>query len=98
MIFIVYINVFIFLGPSNKILTQIIQEIKDTGLDVENQRYPFDYVRINIRRQADGMYNFTQCTLIVAIILDVGLKDTYTKPVPAKIILAPTCIQDFLYF
>ncbi|KAL7458293.1 hypothetical protein ACHAXS_000422, partial [Conticribra weissflogii] len=83
-IFIVYVDDGIFLGLSDQVLTQVIQEIKDTGLDVEDQGYPSDYVGVNVHKQADGTYNFTQRTLIDAIISDVGLKDKYTKPVPAK--------------
>ncbi len=83
-IFIVYVDVGIFLGPSAQVLTQVLWEIKNTSLDIEDQGYPSDYVGVNVHKQADGMYNFTQRTLIDAIILDVGLKDKYTKPVPAK--------------
>ncbi len=53
-------------------------------LKIKDQGSLSDYVGVNIHKQADGMYNFTQCTLINAIILDIGLKDKYTKPVPAK--------------
>ncbi len=103
-IFIVYVDVGIFLGPSAQVLTQVLWEIKNTSLDIEDQGYPSDYVGVNVHKQADGMYNFTQRTLIDAIILDVGLKDKYTKPVPAKASLhlhafknSPTFDEKFHY-
>ncbi|KAL7454296.1 hypothetical protein ACHAXS_000324 [Conticribra weissflogii] len=70
-IFIVYVDDGIFLGPSDQVLMQVIQEIKDTGLEVEDQGYPSDYVGVNVQKQAD----------------DMGLKDKYMKPVPAKVSL-----------
>ncbi len=70
-IFIVYVDDGIILGPSDELLTQVIQEIKDTGLDVEDK----------IHKQDNGTYNFTQHTIIGAIILDVGVKDNNTEPV-----------------
>ncbi len=60
-IFIVYGDNGIFLGPSNQVLTQVIQEIKDTGLDIEDQGYPSNYVGVDVQKQADDTYNFMQC-------------------------------------
>ncbi|KAL7457129.1 hypothetical protein ACHAXS_000396, partial [Conticribra weissflogii] len=83
-IFIVYIDDGIFLGKSDKQLKSIIQEIKSTGLDVEDQGYPSNYVGVNIHKHANGTYKFTQRTLIDSIIEDVGVQANHTKPVPAK--------------
>ncbi len=79
-----YVDNGIFLGPSDKVLTQVIHKIKDTGLDMEDQGYTSNYVGFNMHKEADGTYNFTQLTLIDTIILDIGLKGKYKTPVPAK--------------
>ncbi len=52
-------------------------------MDVEDQGYPSDCVGVNVHNQAYGTYNIMKCTLIYAMILDIGLKDNYTKPVTA---------------
>ncbi|KAL7459983.1 hypothetical protein ACHAXS_000454 [Conticribra weissflogii] len=72
-VFTEYIDNGIFLGPSDQVLTQVIQEIKDTGLDAKDQGYPSDCVGVNVHKFADD-----------AIISDVGLKDKYIKNVPAN--------------
>jgi hypothetical protein len=41
-------------------------------------------VGVNIKRLKGGGIEFTQRALIDYIIKDVGLRDTITKPVPAK--------------
>ncbi|KAL7467432.1 hypothetical protein ACHAXS_007675, partial [Conticribra weissflogii] len=72
--------------PPTKSLHKSYKKSRTLGwmLKIKDQGSLSDYVGVNIHKQADGMYNFTQCTLINAIILDIGLKDKYTKPVPAK--------------
>jgi hypothetical protein len=40
---------------------------------------------VNIKRTRDGSYEFTQQALINSIIKDVGLSNTKSKPVPAKV-------------
>jgi hypothetical protein len=40
---------------------------------------------VNIKKVKDGSYEFTQQALIDSIIQDVGLNDTKTKLVPAKV-------------
>ena len=84
-IFIVYVDDGIFLGKSDDQLTDIIEELTDTGLEIDDQGHPADYVGVNIKDLPDGSYVFSQKTLIDAIIDDVGLtSNDYTKPVPAK--------------
>ncbi|KAL3776245.1 hypothetical protein ACHAWO_007818, partial [Cyclotella atomus] len=41
-------------------------------------------VGVSIKKHQNGYYEFTQRALIDSIIDDVGLGDTFTKPVPAK--------------
>eukprot|EP00804_Cyclotella_cryptica_P023859 CCRYP_018129-RA/>CCRYP_018129-RA protein AED:0.14 eAED:0.24 QI:0/0/0/1/0/0/5/0/312 len=69
-IFIVYVDDGIFLGPNNQKLTDVIHEISAAGLDIENQRHPADY--------GNGCIEFTQCTLVDVIINDINIGDAYT--------------------
>eukprot|EP00804_Cyclotella_cryptica_P014952 CCRYP_000571-RA/>CCRYP_000571-RA protein AED:0.37 eAED:0.62 QI:0/-1/0/1/-1/0/1/0/105 len=46
------------------------------------------------RKRADGNYKFTQRALIDAIIDDINIGDSYTKPVPAKVTLQLHAIRD----
>ena len=82
-IFIVYIVHSIFLGNNDKQLSDIIQEIKLSGLDVD-KGHPMDYVGLNISKTNDDYYQFSQRMLIDNIIEDDDLSDIYTKPILAK--------------
>jgi hypothetical protein len=84
----------IFLGNDNSKLTDAIRDIQNSGLSIENQGHPADYVGVNIKRMKDGSYEFTQCSLIDSIIEDVGLKDAKVKPVPAKVSLRLHAFKD----
>ncbi|KAL7475306.1 hypothetical protein ACHAW6_001228 [Cyclotella cf. meneghiniana] len=57
------------------------------GLNIEDEGHQADYVGVNIKRNHDGTYEFTQCALINAIIDDVDIGNSYTKQVPAKVSL-----------
>jgi hypothetical protein len=83
----VYVDDGIFVGSDNTQLQAIMKEVQDLGLNIEDQGHPADYVDVNINRLRDGSYEFTQRTLIDSIIDDIGLKDSKTKPVPAKVSL-----------
>ncbi len=52
--------------------------------NIEDQGHLADHVRVNIKKLCYGSIEFTQRTLIDSIILDVGVNDSKTKPVPAK--------------
>jgi hypothetical protein len=84
-IFMVYVDDGIFLGKDDEQLIASIREIQESGLNIEDQGYPADYVGVNIKKLKDGSYEFTQRALIDAIIADVGLDNSTTKPVPAKV-------------
>ena len=87
-IFIVYVDDGIFICPDDDKISQAIQDIKDIGLDIEDQGNPADYVGVNISRHKDGTISLTQRALTDQIIEDCGISDTsYTKPVPAKVSL-----------
>ena len=76
-----------FFGNSDDMLTHIIQQMKDKGLNIEDQGHSADYVGVNIKKLCDGAYEFTQHALINAIIDDVDIGNSHTKPVPAKVSL-----------
>jgi hypothetical protein len=86
-IFMVYVDDGIFLGNNDAQLQQAIREIQGLGLNIEDQGHPADYVGVNIKKLRDGTYEFTQRALTDSIIEDVGIKDSNTKPVPAKVSL-----------
>jgi hypothetical protein len=88
-IFKVYVDDGIFLGNDDLQLLQVIKEIQGLGLNIEHQGHPADYVgvSIKIKKHCNGFYEFTQRALIDSIIEDVGISDSKTKPVPAKVSL-----------
>ena len=90
----VYVDDGIFIGNDDEQLQAIIKEMQDLGLNIEDQGHPADYVGVNIKKLKDGSYEFTQRALIDAIIADVGLKDSKTKPVPAKVSLQLHAFKD----
>ena len=86
-IFMVYVDDGIFIGNDDKELKKTIREMQALGLNIEDQGHPADYVGVNIKKLRDGSYEFTQRALIDSIVDDVGLQDSKTKPVPAKVSL-----------
>eukprot|EP00804_Cyclotella_cryptica_P028307 CCRYP_013179-RA/>CCRYP_013179-RA protein AED:0.33 eAED:0.33 QI:0/-1/0/1/-1/1/1/0/147 len=54
---------------------------------MKDQGHPSDYIGVNIKKIINGAYEFTQRVLVNAIIDDVNIGDSYTKPVPAKVML-----------
>jgi hypothetical protein len=93
-IFMVYINNGIFLGQDDEQLKATIHEIQDSGLNIEDQGHPADYVGVNIKKLKEGSYEFTQRALINSVIADVGLMDVKTKPVPAKVAILLHAFKD----
>jgi hypothetical protein len=83
-IFIVYVDDGIFISGNDVAITRAIRDITESGLEIEDQGHPSDYVGVSIKKHRNGYYEFTQRALIDSIIDDVGLGDTFTKPVPAK--------------
>ncbi len=84
-IFMVYVDDGIFLGPDDEQLKQAIHDIQNAGLNIKDQGHPADYVSINIKKSKDGSYEFTQQALIDSITQDISLTNAKTKPVPAKV-------------
>eukprot|EP00804_Cyclotella_cryptica_P025617 CCRYP_002840-RA/>CCRYP_002840-RA protein AED:0.13 eAED:0.13 QI:0/0/0/0.5/1/1/2/0/290 len=85
--FIVYVDDGLFFGSDDDTLSLLIKKLRDSGLNIEDQGHPADYVRVNIRKTHDSTYEFT-------IIDDVNIGDLYTKPVPAKVTLQLHAFQD----
>ena len=78
-IFIVYVDDGIFLGNDDAQLPDIIKQLKNAGLDVEDQGHPADYVGVNINHTRDGTVEFSQRTLIDNIISDSNDTVMYSK-------------------
>jgi hypothetical protein len=90
----VYVDDGIFLGKDDEQLKAVIHQIQDTGLNIEDQGHPVNYVGVNIKKLRDGSYEFTQRALIDAIIANVNLTDAKVKPVPAKVSLQLHAFND----
>jgi hypothetical protein len=84
-IFIVYIDDGIFLGPSNQQLHDIINELPNLKLSIEDQGHPANYVGVSIKKLKNGIIELTQQALIDSIISNVALGDSKVKAVPAKV-------------
>ena len=59
-----FINDGLFLGPSKSKLIVMIEALKQSGLKIENQDHPSDYICININKHHNGTYEFSQLALI----------------------------------
>jgi hypothetical protein len=84
-IFIVYIDDGIFLGPSDQQLRDIINELRNLKLSIEDQGHPADYVGVSIKKLKNGVIELTLRALIDSIISDVALGDSKVKAVLAKV-------------
>jgi hypothetical protein len=84
-IFIVYVDDGIFLGPSNQQLRDIINELRNLKLSIEDQGHPADYVGVSIKKLKNGVIELSQRALIDSIISDVALSDSKVKAVPVKV-------------
>jgi hypothetical protein len=67
-IFMVYVDDGIFLGNEDSKLQDAIKEIQNSGLNIEDQGHPADYVGVNIKKLRGGSYEFTQRALIDAMV------------------------------
>jgi hypothetical protein len=83
-IFIVYVDDGIFISGSDDSITKAIRDITESGLEIEDQGHPADYVGVAIKKHQNSYYEFTQRALTDSIIDDVDIGDAYTKPIPAK--------------
>ena len=83
LVFLVYVDDGIFVSLDGTSIDGAIKELMGSKLKLEDQGHPADYVGVNIKKQEDESYEFTQPALTQQIIEDVGLgpKST-TKPIP----------------
>ncbi len=58
-IFMVYVDDGVFLGNNDSKLQDAIKDIKDLGLNIEDQGHPAGYLGVNIKKLWDGSYEFT---------------------------------------
>ncbi len=84
-IFIVYVNNGIFLGPSDLQLHDIINKLRNLKLSIEDQGHPADCVGVSIKKLKNSVIELTQQALIDSIISDVALNNSKVKAVPAKV-------------
>jgi hypothetical protein len=84
-IFIVYVDDGIFLGPSDQQLRDKFNELRNLKLSIEDQGHPADYVGVSIKKLKNGVIELTQQALINSIISDVALRNSKVKAVPAKV-------------
>jgi hypothetical protein len=84
-IFIVYVDDGIFLGPLDQQLRDIINKLRNLKLSIEDQGHPTDYVGVNIKKLKNGVIELTQRALIDSIISNVALGDSKVKAVPTKV-------------
>lgn len=83
-IFIAYVDDALAFDMNGDVLDTLLQELRDTGLRLDDMGHPSDYIGVNLS-QEDGVFNFTQRALIDSILKDVGLENSRkSKPVPAK--------------
>ena len=72
-IFIIYVDDGIFLSEDDAMISEAIQMLRDTGLDIQDQGHSADYVGLNIKLTHGGFYEFTQRALIDTIIEDCNI-------------------------
>eukprot|EP00804_Cyclotella_cryptica_P020467 CCRYP_014430-RA/>CCRYP_014430-RA protein AED:0.47 eAED:0.47 QI:0/0/0/1/1/1/2/0/79 len=53
----VYVDDGLFFGSDDDTLSIIIKRLRDSGLNIEDQGHPADYVGVNIKRTRDGNYD-----------------------------------------
>jgi hypothetical protein len=92
------VNDGLFFGTDDDTLTLTIRQLKNAGLNNEDQGPPADYVGVNMKKTCDGYYVCTQCTLIDAIIADANIDNSYTKPVLAKVSLQLHAFRNSMRF
>ena len=88
-IFVVYVDDGIFLGPNSNDIDKAIAELKAEGFDIEDQGDIADYLGVNVERVDGDKIKLSQPHLIDEIIRDVNLSSrAQSKSTPA----APTKI------
>ncbi len=69
-IFIVYVNVSITLGPNNSAISDANTELLNLKLDIEDQGHPADYVGVAIKRLRNRLLELSQHAALINTIID----------------------------
>ena len=77
--YVLYTDDSILVGPDQKELDHIIQEIKSTGLKLTSEDGIDDFLGVNIKHQSDGTIVMSQHRLIQSILDDLGLNAPNVK-------------------
>ena len=85
MIYILYTDDSILVGPSEKEINEVVHKIKGTGLKVTEEGDLEDFLGVNIHKQKDGTITFSQPHLIDKILeaLHMNQPDLKEKKTPA---------------
>ena len=83
--FVVYVDDGIFVSPSSENIDKAIQDLKNEGLDMDDQGDLKDYLGVNITTLQNGQIKLSQPHLIEQIIEESKLSiDSPTKVIPAN--------------
>ena len=77
--YVLYTDDNILVGPDQKELDQILEEIRSAGLDITAEDGIEDFLGVNIDHHNDGTIHLTQKRLIQSIIDDLGLNSPTVK-------------------
>ena len=94
-IFIVFVDDKMCLRKSEHQLVNIVKELQVLGLNIDEKVHQTDYFDVNIRKNDDSFYEFSQYALIKSIIEDVGL--SYAKTENSCCQKATPCFQKFSF-
>ena len=75
-IFIIYLDDGLFLGPSGHKLMAMIDVLKTSELNMFDQGHPSDFIGINIKKHPTSTCEFLQLALINSILYDAGLTNS----------------------
>ena len=86
-IYLLYTDDSILAGPCDKEIDQVVQDLRDAGLDLTDEGTLQDFLGVNIDRTSEGTFHLSQPKLIEQILKDLRLEkdDVTTKKTPAKV-------------
>jgi hypothetical protein len=73
-IFLCYVNDTILIEPSDEVINNVIQELKDQKFNVTDEGQIEDYLGVRIEKLSDGRINLSQPHLIQQILKDLNLE------------------------
>ena len=90
-LFFFYVDDGIFLCPDSNQVDKVIEELKGTGLELEDRGDVADYLGINFNYKEDGTIVMSQPQLIDQLIKDIKFKTS--KHLPDTLALSTTILQ-----